>query len=314
MQGCQAEWPQALLYDWLVGQADSSLREYLAYASVEKGLSANSIAAYRRDLTRLSEFLAARDMQVSGADNADLRDFLDGLFEAGLSARSVARYLSSIRSLYRYLVDQGQIVEDPSANLDSPGQWKTLPKFLTLNEVDQLLAAPVPDTPLGSRDLAMLQLLYATGLRVSELVAVRLSDLDSKMGIVRTVGKGSKTRLVPVGQTALDAIESYVEQFRAAILKEAASEFLFVTSLGTSMSRQGFWKLLRKYGLVAGIDKQITPHVLRHSFATHLLERGADLRSLQLMLGHADISTTQIYTHVLRSRMRKIYDSYHPRG
>ena len=314
MQGCQAEWPQALLYDWLVGQADSSLREYLAYASVEKGLSANSIAAYRRDLTRLSEFLAARDMQVSGADNADLRDFLDGLFEAGLSARSVARYLSSIRSLYRYLVDQGQIVEDPSANLDSPGQWKTLPKFLTLNEVDQLLAAPVPDTPLGSRDLAMLQLLYATGLRVSELVAVRLSDLDSKMGIVRTVGKGSKTRLVPVGQTALDAIESYVEQFRAAILKQASSEFLFVTSLGSSMSRQAFWKLLRKYGLVAGIDKRITPHILRHSFATHLLERGADLRSLQLMLGHADISTTQIYTHVLRSRMRKIYDSYHPRG
>lgn len=314
MQGCQAELPQAVLYDWLVGQADPSLREFLAYASVEKGLSANSIAAYRRDLTRLSEFLSTRDMQVSGADNADLRGFLDGLFEAGLSARSVARYLSSIRNLYRYLVDQGQIVEDPSANLDSPGHWKTLPKFLTLDEVDQLLAAPVPDTPLGSRDLAMLQLLYATGLRVSELVAVRLSDLDSKMGIVRTVGKGDKTRLVPVGRTALDAIESYVEQFRAAILKEASSEFLFVTSLGSSMSRQAFWKLLRKYGLVAGIDKRITPHVLRHSFATHLLERGADLRSLQLMLGHADISTTQIYTHVLRSRMRKIYDSYHPRG
>ena len=314
MQGCQAALPQAVLYDWLVGQADSSVREFLAYASVEKGLSANSIAAYRRDLTRLSEFLTARDKEVSGADHADLRGFLDGLFEAGLSARSVARYLSSVRSLYRYLVVQGQVVEDPTANLDSPGQWKTLPKFLTLNEVDQLLAAPVPDTPLGSRDLAMLQLLYATGLRVSELVAVRLSDLDSKMGIVRTVGKGDKTRLVPVGRTALDAIESYVEQFRAAILKQAASEFLFVTSLGTSMSRQGFWKLLRKYGLVAGIDKRITPHVLRHSFATHLLERGADLRSLQLMLGHADISTTQIYTHVLRSRMRKIYDSYHPRG
>ena len=297
-----------------MGQADPSLREFLAYASVEKGLSENSIAAYRRDLTRLSRFLSTREMQVSGADNADLRDFLDGLYEAGLSARSVARYLSSIRSLYRYLVDQGQIVEDPSANLDSPGQWKTLPKFLTLNEVEQLLAAPLPETPLGSRDLAMLQLLYATGLRVSELVAVRLSDLDSKMGIVRTVGKGDKTRLVPVGRTALDAIESYVEQSRGAILKEASSEFLFVTSLGTSMTRQAFWKLLRKYGLVAGIDKRITPHVLRHSFATHLLERGADLRSLQLMLGHADISTTQIYTHVLRSRMRKIYDSYHPRG
>lgn len=314
MQGCQARSPQAVRYDWLVGRADSSLQEFLAYASVEKGLSANSIAAYRRDLTRLSEFLAGRDAYVSGASNADLRGFVDGLYEAGLSARSVARYLSSIRSLYRYLVDQGQIVEDPSANLASPGRWKTLPKFLTYDEVDQLLAAPPPETPLGSRDVAMLQLLYATGLRVSELVAVRLSDLDSKTGIVRTVGKGNKTRLVPVGRTALEAIESYVEQHRQAILKNASSEFLFVTSLGRSMSRQAFWKLLRKYGLVAGIDKRITPHVLRHSFATHLLERGADLRSLQLMLGHADISTTQIYTHVLRSRMRKIYDSYHPRG
>lgn len=314
MQGCQARVPQAVRYDWRVERADSSLQEFLAYASVEKGLSANSIAAYRRDLTRLSEFLAGRDARVSGASNADLRGFLDGLYEAGLSARSVARYLSSIRSLYRYLVDQGRIVEDPSANLASPGQWKTLPKFLTYDEVDQLLAAPPPETSLGSRDLAMLQLLYATGLRVSELVAVRLSDLDSKTGVVRTVGKGNKTRLVPVGRTALDAIESYVEQHRQAILKNASSEFLFVTSLGKSMSRQAFWKLLRKYGLVAGIDKRITPHVLRHSFATHLLERGADLRSLQLMLGHADISTTQIYTHVLRSRMRKIYDSYHPRG
>ena len=314
MQGCQATLPQAVQYDWLVAQEDSSVQEFLAYASVEKGLSANSIAAYRRDLTRLAEFLAGRDLRVPGASNADLRGFLDALYEAGLSGRSVARYLSSIRSLYRYLVDQGQIVADPSAHLDSPGRWKTLPKFLTFDEVDQLLSAPVPQTPLGSRDLAMLQLLYATGLRVSELIAVRLADLDAKLGIVRTVGKGDKTRLVPVGRTALDAIESYVDQHRRVILKQASSEFLFVTSLGTSMTRQAFWKLLRKYGLVAGIDKRITPHVLRHSFATHLLERGADLRSLQLMLGHADISTTQIYTHVLRARMRKIYDSYHPRG
>ena len=314
MQGCQAALPQAVQYDWPVAQADSPVQEFLAYASVEKGLAANSIAAYRRDLTRLAEFLAGRDVAVPGASNADLRSFLDTLYGAGLSGRSVARYLSSIRSLYRYLVDQGQIVEDPSAHLDSPGRWKTLPKFLTFDEVDQLLSAPVPETPLGSRDLAMLQLLYATGLRVSELIAVRLADLDTKMGIVRTVGKGDKTRLVPVGRTALDAIESYVDEHRRAILKQASSEFLFVTSLGKSMTRQAFWKLLRKYGLVAGIDKRITPHVLRHSFATHLLERGADLRSLQLMLGHADISTTQIYTHVLRARMRKIYDSYHPRG
>ncbi|MCY4189585.1 MAG: site-specific tyrosine recombinase XerD [Bryobacterales bacterium] len=297
-----------------MAQEDSSLQEFLDYISIERGLSANSIAAYRRDLTRLSKSLAGRDVRLSAASNADLRGFLDTLYGSGLSGRSVARYLSSIRSLYRYLVDQGRIVEDPSARLDSPGRWKTLPKFLTCDEVDRLLGTPQPETHLGGRDLAMLQLLYATGLRVSELVAVRLSDLDAKMGVVRTVGKGDKTRLVPVGRTALEAIESYVGQHRPAILGQASSEYLFVTALGTSMSRQSFWKLLRKYGLAAGIAKRITPHVLRHSFATHLLERGADLRSLQLMLGHADISTTQIYTHVLRSRMRKIYDSHHPRG
>ncbi len=312
--GVKARSSQLVYYDDLVEHADPSLGEFLAYASIEKGLSANSLAAYRRDLTRLARFLKERELEICRAGDSDLREFLSSLYEAGLGGRSVARYTSSIRSLYRYLLDRGGLAVDPTANLRSPGQWKTLPKYLTLAEVDQLLGTPKPESPLGCRDLAMLQLLYATGLRVSELVAVKLSDLDSKMGVVRTVGKGDKTRLVPVGRAALDAIGGYAGQARSAILKQASSEFLFVTSLGTSMSRQAFWKLLRKYGLIAGIGKRITPHVLRHSFATHLLERGADLRSLQLMLGHADISTTQIYTHVLRTRMRKIYDTYHPRG
>ena len=307
-------WSRRIAYDDLVARQDESLGEFLAYASIEKGLAANSIAAYRRDLTRLARFLAARELALAEARGHDLREFLQELYGAGMNARSVARYLSSIRGLYRYLIEQRRVSEDPTANLQTPGKWKSRTKYLTLDEVEQLLEAPDPETPLGNRDAAMLQLLYATGLRVSELIAVRTAELDTKMGIVRTVGKGDKARLVPVGRSALDAIEDYVLRFREPILKKAASEFLFVTARGTAMSRQAFWKLIRRYGLVAGIGQTITPHLLRHSFATHLLERGADLRSLQLMLGHADISTTEIYTHVLRSRMRAIYDEYHPRG
>ncbi len=293
---------------------DSVLGEFLDHASIEKGLATNSVAAYRRDLTRLADFLSDRRRTPVNATADDLRSFVEALYGDGLNARSVARYLSSIRGLYRYLMDQGAVSEDPTADLASPGQWKSLPKYLTVDEVDLLLAAPDPETPLGNRDAAMLQLLYATGLRVSELIAVLVSDLDSEVGVVRTTGKGQKTRLVPVGRTALQSIDDYRTRFRGPILKRASSQYLFVTARGRGMSRQAFWKLLRRYGLVAGIGKPITPHVLRHSFATHLLERGADLRSLQLMLGHADISTTEIYTHVLRSRMRTIYDRHHPRS
>ena len=293
---------------------DPSLREFLAHTSVEKGLSDNTVAAYRRDLTRLAAFLEKRKLDLAGAGASDLAAFLDSLFRAGLGARSVARYLSSVRGLYRYLQNQDRLGEDPTADLRTPGQSRTLPKHLTLHEVDQLLDAPDPETPLGSRDHAMLQLLYATGLRVSELVSVQLSDLNIETGVVRTVGKGHKTRLVPVGRTALDAIEAYMSGSRRAILKRRDSRYLFVTARGSAMTRQAFWKLLGRYRLTAGIGKPITPHVLRHSFATHLLERGADLRSLQLMLGHADISTTQIYTHVLRTRLRAVYDAHHPRS
>lgn len=294
--------------------ADPSLQEFLAFSSVEKGLSANSLAAYRTDLRCLAQFLSKRQLDIASARGSDLGDFVDSLFERGLGARSVGRYVSSVRGVYRYLLDQDRLREDPTVNLRSPGQWKTLPKYLTLGEVDQLLDVPDTEKALGNRDFAMLQLLYATGLRVSELVSVRLSELDTKMGLIRTVGKGDKTRLVPVGASALESIEDYVTRFRPGILKQKKSPYLFVTARGGSMSRQAFWKLLKKHGLVAGISKTITPHVLRHSFATHLLERGADLRSLQLMLGHADISTTQIYTHVLRTRMRAIYDKHHPRS
>ena len=293
---------------------DPSLQDYLAYCSVEAGLAANSLAAYRRDLTRLARFLAGRKLDLASAGADDLKDFIGGLYGAGMDSRSVARYLSSIRGLYRYLIDGDKVHDDPTAHLRTPRKRKSLPKYLTFDEVDRLLAAPDPDKPLGSRDTAMLQMLYATGLRVSELISLRTAELDAKTGVVRTTGKGSKTRLVPVGKSALAAVEDYQTRFRGSILKKGTSEYLFVTARRTRMTRQAFWKLIRGYGVAAGIRRATTPHMIRHSFATHLLERGADLRSLQLMLGHADISTTEIYTHVLRSRMRLIYDRYHPRS
>lgn len=294
---------------------EANIQEYLDYCRVEKGLSSNSLQAYRRDLARLAEFLQARKRPICQADNHDLRAFLDSLYEAGLGARSVARHLSSLRNLYVYLQQQNRLAGDPTANLTSPSQWKKLPNYLSLEEVDLLLAAAGRvQSPIGNRNQAMLQLLYATGLRVSELVQTKTADLDTRTGVLRTTGKGEKTRLIPVGREALEAIEDYMRRARPLILKNRPSEYIFVTARGGAMTRQAFWNLLKNQGLIAGITKRLTPHVLRHSFATHMLERGADLRSLQMMLGHADISTTQIYTHVLRKRLREVYDRHHPRS
>jgi integrase/recombinase XerD len=290
------------------------IEEYLNFCRIEKGLAANSLAAYRCDLERLARFCSARGRPPQKADCEDLRGFIDSLYKAKLSSRSIARYLTSARNFYLYLLRQKHVQADPTAQITSPRQWKQLPKFLTLEEVDRLLEAPDPETALGSRDRAMLQLLYATGLRVSELVNLKLAHLNSELGVLRALGKGNKERLVPVGRAALDAVQSYLGDGRARLLKGKASEYLFVTARGSRMVRQTFWHQLRKYGLKARITRTLTPHVVRHSFATHLLERGADLRSLQLMLGHADISTTQIYTHVLRDRLRQVYDEHHPRS
>jgi len=290
------------------------LQEYLNYCRVEKGLADNSLAAYRRDLER---FLTFCDKAGVGAEDASaelLRRYIDSLQQDGLSSRSVARALTSLRVFYRYLLRQESIGADPTADLSAPGQWKQLPKFLTVEEVDRLLAAPDPATPQGGRDRAMLQLLYATGLRVTELVTLPMRALHRELGVLRVFGKGGKERLTPVGREALAAVESYLENDRPALLKRRAAAEMFVTARGGGMTRQGFWVLLKKYRLLAGISKEISPHLLRHSFATHLLERGADLRSVQMMLGHSDISSTQIYTHVLRERLRKIYDQGHPRS
>lgn len=290
------------------------VQDFVEYCRLEKGLAGNTLEAYGRDLARLADFSKGRQREIDEATGADIAAFVDSLYAAGLASRSVARYLATLRSYYRYLLEQEQITVDPTTDVSSPGQWKQLPKFLTLEEVDTLLVAPDEKTPRGGRDRAMLQLLYATGLRVSELIGVQLNHLNASMGVLRTRGKGDKERLVPVGRQALAAIEDYVERDRPLLLKKRVSPFLFVTQRGGPMTRQAFWKLLKQYGLKAGIIKNLTPHVVRHSFATHLLDRGADLRSVQMMLGHADISTTQIYTHVLRERLRSVYDQHHPRS
>ena len=293
---------------------ETLIEEYLDYCRIEKGLAANTLAAYQRDLRRFEGFCAERRVVLLEADSKDLNEFVDSLYRAGLSSRSIARYTASLRNFYVYLMRHGRTRVDPTAELAAPRQWKRLPRFLALDEVDRLLEEPDTSKPLGGRDRAMLQLLYATGLRVSELVSVKRNDLNMELGVVRTTGKGGKQRLVPVGRQALGAIRNYLQNDRSRILKGKNSEYLFVTARGSLLTRQAFWNLLRRYGRQAGIAGKLSPHVVRHSFATHLLERGADLRSLQIMLGHADISTTQIYTHVLRERLRKVYDEHHPRS
>ncbi len=290
------------------------IEEYLFYCRAEKGLAVNTLLAYRRDLAKLAAHGAEKTQAPLDLTADDLRGFVDSLYRAQLSSRSIARHITTLRNFYGYFLADGRIRIDPTADLASPRQWKQLPKYLSLDEVDRLLEAPDPATPLGLRDRAMLQLLYATGLRVSELVSTQRGHLNSALGFLRMTGKAGKQRLVPVGRVALGSIETYEQQAREKILKGKHSEYLFVTARGGGLTRQAFWYLLRRYGLIAGVTSRLSPHVLRHSFATHLLERGADLRSLQMMLGHADISTTQIYTHVLRERLRKVYDEHHPRS
>ena len=289
----------------------AAVRGFLDYCRIEKGLAANTIEAYGRDLKSFQEFCRGAEA-IPGAE--EIRRYLDSLHRSGLGSRTIARKLTTLRNFYRFLLREEWIDQDPTALLALPRQWKSLPKYLTLEEVDRLLAAPDPDRPVGLRDRAMLALLYATGMRVSELCRVRTADLDAELGVVRIFGKGGKQRIVPVGRGALAAVGEYVERARPRLLKERSSPYLFVSSRGKPLTRQGFWKALAGYGRAAGIARPLTPHVVRHSFATHLLEGGADLRSVQTMLGHADISTTQIYTHVMRSRLQKIVHEHHPRA
>ncbi len=290
------------------------LAGFLDYVRVEKGLASNTIASYRRDLVEFVDYMRRQRKGHEQISREDIRNFLAALYRRGLSARSVARHLVSLRNFFRFLSKEGKIRNDPTAEVDAPQVGRRLPKYLTAQELGLLLEQPDPSTPPGLRDKAMLELLYATGMRVSELINLRWEDFEVNLGIVRCRGKGSKERLIPVGKSALEALEAYVQRGRGKLLKNPTIPFLFVNRRGGPLSRVGFWKLLARYGRAAGIATPVTPHLVRHSFATHLLERGADLRSIQLMLGHSDISTTQIYTHVLKERLKQVYHTHHPRA
>ncbi len=284
---------------------------FLDFCRIEKGLSRTTISAYRADLERFAASLQSGD-QLASPDA--VRRYIDSLYQARMAGRSIARHIATLRNFYAHLIEKGAVDADPTAHLTAPRQWQSLPKYLNKQQIDDLLASCDGSKPQGLRDRAMLELLYAAGLRVSELCGVRVSDLEMNMGVVRVVGKGNKHRIVPVGKSAIAAVERYLGNGRPQMLKGRASPYLFVTNRGGAMTRQCFWTLLGAYGKKAGIFHNLTPHVLRHTFATHLLEGGADLRSLQSMLGHADISTTQIYTHVVRSRLRRTVDEHHPRA
>ncbi len=290
-----------------------ALDPFLEYLVVERGLAQNTLEAYRQDLTRYTDYLAARGKEPARLDRGDVPRYLLALRQAGLSPRSVARHLSAIRRFHRFLAAEGGLGEDPTAHVEAGTPWRRLPDVLSPAEVERLLTGS-PASPLELRNQAMLELMYASGLRVSELVGLRLGDPDLEVGIVRVLGKGSKERLVPLGEVAATSLRAYLSRGRPALARGAASPVLFLGRHGRGISRQMFWQILKRRARAAGITRRVTPHTLRHSFATHLLERGADLRSVQLMLGHADIGTTQIYTHVSRAHLQAVYEKYHPRA
>jgi integrase/recombinase XerD len=298
---------------------ESTIHVFLSYLRVEKGLAQNTILAYGRDLKKFAAFLRKRQkLRLEDVNREDVVDFLSSLYKEKLDSRSVARYLVSLRGIYKFALMEEMITVDPTENLESPKMRSSLPTYLRVDEVDKILQAPDLNTSFGLRDRAMLEVLYSTGLRVSELLNLRITDIDMRMGCVRCVGKGDKERLVPIGRKAIAAVEQYLAAGRPQFAKPSSppphNQVLFLTRVGRRLSRVGIWKILHDYGTKLGLRGRLTPHKLRHSFATHLLEGGADLRSVQLMLGHADISTTQIYTHVVEERLKQIYKAHHPRA
>ena len=294
---------------------EQHLDQFLHYLIVEKGLSRNTIEAYSLDLTRFLDYLRAKGIrELRDVGKFDVRGFLLLLKRKDLSTKSIGRDLSAIRTFFRFLIQEGILETNPIEDLESPRVAKKLPEILSLKEIEQILEQPNLQTPLGIRDRAMLEMLYATGMRVSELTHLPTHQVNLEGGYVLLYGKGSKERIVPLGSEAMNWATLYLGTARGILAKARESPFLFINRSGRGMTRQGFWKNLRDYARRAGLRKRITPHLLRHSFASHLLERGADLRSVQMMLGHVDISTTQIYTHVTGERLKKIHKQYHPRG
>jgi integrase/recombinase XerD len=287
---------------------------YLSYLRDVRRMSPNTVESYARDLALLAAFADKKGVAVEALSRQDLETFVRQLMSSGLSPRSVARAVACVRGFYKFLAIEQKRDRSPAEDLRPPRAWAALPKFLSIEEVDRLLAQPDTSSPRGLRDKALIEVLYATGLRVSELVALRAGDLNLDEGYLTCIGKGDKQRMVPLGQEAADWVRRYIREGRPALLRKKSSPWLFVNARdGGPLSRIGFWKVLREYGIKADLPRSLSPHALRHSFATHLLERGADLRMIQLMLGHADLSTTQIYTHVLEARLRAAYDRFHPR-
>ena len=281
---------------------------------MERGLSANTLGAYRADLMTLSRGLSENDIVIEDAAKADLLAFIAGRVESGAKPRSTARQLSSFRRFFRYIMREGLRDNDPTADIEMPRIGRSLPKTLTEEQVESLLHAPNTDEPLGHRDRAMLELLYATGLRVSELINLTMSQVNFNQGVLRIVGKGDRERLIPLGDESQRWLRDFIDGPRMEILLERQTDYLFPTRRGHRMTRQAFWHIIKRYAQKAGIEKKLSPHSLRHAFATHLLNRGADLRVVQLLLGHSDLSTTQIYTHVARERLKDIHGQHHPRG
>jgi integrase/recombinase XerD len=287
---------------------------YLGYLRDVRRMSPNTLESYARDLAALAAFAERKGAPVESLDRRDLEAFARGLIANGLSPRSVARAIACVRGFYKFLLVEKKIAADPAEDFRAPRAWPALPKYLGLEDVDRLLAQPDTSTPRGLRDKALIELLYATGLRVTELLSLKPADVNLDAGYLTCIGKGDKQRIVPLGSAAADWVRRYLADARPALLKGRKAAWLFVNAKGGGrLSRVGFWKVLKAYGVKAGVPRGLSPHVLRHSFATHLLERGADLRAIQMMLGHADLSTTQIYTHVLEARLRAVYDQFHPR-
>ena len=298
-----------------MGSPDAQLLDqFLDGIWLESGLSANTLAAYRTDLRAFQSWLAKKGLALEQATRADLLAYLAANVRAGLSPRSSARHLSTLRRFYRYLLIQGRTQADPTADVRSPVIGRPLPKNISEQGVEKLLSTPPRDTALGSRDRAMLETMYASGLRVSELVGLTLNELDLTTGLVRVVGKGGRERIVPLGEEASESLGEYLGQARSDLLKAQLTDAVFVTRRGGPMTRQAFWQLIKRYAQQAGIGAEFSPHSLRHAFATHLLNHGADLRSVQMLLGHTDLSTTQIYTHVARARLQSLHGTHHPRG
>lgn len=295
-------------------EIDNAIVDYLHYIRIERGLSENTIKSYHQDLVQFGEYLNGEKLVLDQVDHIVILSWLNQLRDLGKSNSSVIRMVTTLRNFFGYLVREKVVANNPMNDVRPPKKAEHLPAVLSIEEIDRLLQAPIEDTPLGLRNRTLLEVMYATGLRVSELVNLKMSDLHLQLGLIQTLGKGDKERIIPIGEIAIDWLTRYFNESRIVLLKDKESPYVFLNDRGNQISRQGIWKIIKKLVTTAGITKDVSPHTLRHSFATHILENGADLRIVQELLGHADISTTQIYTHISKKRLSEVYDEYHPRA